>query len=649
MKTLNLLPLLLLLSLPAVVQAQFSFTVNNDGSLNVSHCTNYNAVVVAIPATVNGLAVTSIGVFAFDGCSNLASVTIPDSVTSIGSYAFPDCSRLTSVNIGANVASIGANSFAGCTNLPSVTIPGSVTSIGGYAFSDCNSLTNVTITNGVASIGDYAFVGCTSLPGITIPNSVTNLGFQAFAGLPNLASVVVGSGVPLLIQTFASCPSLTTVTLGSGVTVLNAAFDYDTHLTSVYFQGNAPVEESTSFYGDTQTNLTLYYLFGASGWYEVWGSTFDGYPLSAYLPPSTYTITNGALKLTGYAGSPATLNFPGAYNGHPFTSIGDYAFDGCSNLTSVTIPGSVTNLGKEAFANCPGLTKVYFQGNAPSADSTVFAGDAQAAFYYLLGAAGWSGSTYDGHPLSVYLPAPTYLITNGAITITDYSGSPTVVNIPSAYNGCPVTSIGDYAFYACSNLASVTIPGTVTTVGEGAFWGCTSLTNVTIANGVASIRDYAFVGCTSLPGVTIPASVTSIGETAFYNSTNLTAANFQGNAPPDNGSAFAGDSRATVYYLPGATGWGATFGSRPTALWTLPYPVILGGANGSTNLGVQNNRFGFKVSWATNVPVVVLAATNLAQPVWTPVSTNALTNGTFYFSDPKWTNYPGRFYRLRSP
>jgi hypothetical protein len=96
-------------------------------------------------------------------------------------------------------------------------------------------------------------------------------------------------------------------------------------------------------------------------------------------------------------------------------------------------------------------------------------------------------------------------------------------------------------------------------------------------------------------------------------------------------------------------GWGARFGSRPTALWTLPYPVILSGANGNTNLGVQNNQFGFKVSWATNLSVIVLAATNMANPVWTPVATNALTNGTFYFSDFQWTNYPGRFYRLRSP
>jgi len=111
---------------------------------------------------------------------------------------------------------------------------------------------------------------------------------------------------------------------------------------------------------------------------------------------------------------------------------------------------------------------------------------------------------------------------------------------------------------------------------------------------------------------------------------------------------FSGDTGATVYYLPGTTGWGAAFDSRPTALWALPYPIILTGANGNTNLGVRNNQFGFNVSWATNVPVIVLTATNLAKPVWTPVSTNALANGTCYCNDPQWRNYSGHFYRLRS-
>jgi hypothetical protein len=104
----------------------------------------------------------------------------------------------------------------------------------------------------------------------------------------------------------------------------------------------------------------------------------------------------------------------------------------------------------------------------------------------------------------------------------------------------------------------------------------------------------------------------------------------------------------TVYYLPGTTGWDdfALLTGVPTAPWFLPYPTIL---NFEPNFGVQTNSFGFTISWATNISVVVEACTDLANPDWQPVQTNSLTTGSAYFSDPQWTNYPGRFYRLRSP
>jgi hypothetical protein len=194
----------------------------------------------------------------------------------------------------------------------------------------------------------------------------------------------------------------------------------------------------------------------------------------------------------------------------------------------------------------------------------------------------------------------------------------------------------------------VAIPNAITNIGGNAFCDCSGLTRVTIPDSVTTIGNDAFIGCSGLTSVTMGSSVTSIGTEAFSYCTELAAVYFQGNAPSDNGNAFTKDSIATVYYLPGTMGWGATFGSRPTAFWALAYPVILSGANGNTNLGVRNQQFGFNVSWDANVQVIVLAATNLAKPDWTPVSTNALANGTFYFNDPQWTNYPRRFYRLRS-
>ena len=100
----------------------------------------------------------------------------------------------------------------------------------------------------------------------------------------------------------------------------------------------------------------------------------------------------------------------------------------------------------------------------------------------------------------------------------------------------------------------------------------------------------------------------------------------------------------TVYYLPGTTGWGTTFGGRPTVLWN---PQV---QTSDASFGVRTNRFGFTITWASEQLVIVVeACTNLANPVWSPVGTNTLTGGSSYFSDPQWTNYPARFYRLRSP
>ena len=116
------------------------------------------------------------------------SITIPNSFTSIGSYAFSGCTGLTSITIPNSVTSIDSRAFYGCTGLTSITIPNSVTSIGDYAFLRCTGLTSITIPNSVTSIGDYAFEGCTGLTSITIPASVTSIGSSAFSSCTGLTS-----------------------------------------------------------------------------------------------------------------------------------------------------------------------------------------------------------------------------------------------------------------------------------------------------------------------------------------------------------------------------------------------------------------------------------------------------------------------------
>jgi len=200
-------------------------------------------------------------------------------------------------------------------------------------------------------------------------------------------------------------------------------------------------------------------------------------------------------------------------------------------------------------------------------------------------------------------------------------------------------------FDSCSSLTSAAIGNGGIIIGDAAFEDCTNLTSVTIPGSVTSIGINAFELCASLTSVTIPNSVRSIGLDAFAQCGDLKSVYFGGNAPIADPNAFYLDN-ATAYYLPGTTGWDANFYGLPTALWTLPYPLIL---TGSSAAGVQSSGFSFNVSWATNLSVVVEACTNLANPVWSAVATNTLTGGTSHFSDAQSSNYPARFYRLRSP
>lgn len=276
-------------------------------------------------------------------------------------------------------------------------------------------------------------------------------------------------------------------------------------------------------------------------------------------------------------------------------------------------------------------------------------------------------------PLLVLLTLPAvvqaqyiYTTNSGTITITVYTGPGGAVTIPDTINGMPVTRIGQQAFDNYTSLTSVTIPNSVTTIGAGAFADCFNLTRVTIGNSVSSIGLVAFSECHSLTCVTIPDGVTSIkggtfesclslvqvtigksvtnfADYVFSNCESLTGVYFKGNAPSVGSSVFDGADNATVYYLPGATGWGATFGGRPTELWK---PVA---QTSNASFGMRTNQFGFNIAWASGQVVVVEACTSLANPVWSPLQTNTLTSDSLYFSDPQWTNDPARFYRVRSP
>ena len=205
------------------------------------------------------------------------------------------------------------------------------------------------------------------------------------------------------------------------------------------------------------------------------------------------------------------------------------------------------------------------------------------------------------------------------ITITGYNGTGGNVIVPDSINGLPVSALGTRAFDACTNVTSVALGTNITSIGSEAFYGCSGLVSISF-----------------------PADVTNYSLEAVIGCTNLLAVYFQGHPPVDHWPAapgvFVNDFGATLYYLQGTRGWHSSLDGLPTALW-LPHV--------QTSC-VQTNQFGFNINWAGGQTVVVEACTNLVNPAWTPIATNTLTGSSSWFSDPQWTNYPGRFYRLIS-
>jgi hypothetical protein len=204
-------PLLLLLifAVPAVAQAQFTYSISN-GAVSI---TDYVGVddVVTIPSTIEGLPVVSIRGQAFSH-TDVTSVTIPNSVTIIGDDAFNGCDRLTSVAIGSSVTSIGARAFSDCDLLTNVSIPNGVTVIGDSAFRGCQKLSTVELPSGLTYIGNSAFERCRELKGIIIPEGVIEIGEHALSDCRSLTDVALPNSVTSVSWgLFSYCQSLTNV------------------------------------------------------------------------------------------------------------------------------------------------------------------------------------------------------------------------------------------------------------------------------------------------------------------------------------------------------------------------------------------------------------------------------------------------------
>jgi BspA type Leucine rich repeat region (6 copies) len=382
-----------------------------------------------------------------------------------------------------------------------------------------------------------------------------------------------------------------------------------------------------------------------------------------------YATNNNEITITEYYCSSNTVVIPDTINGLPVTSIGDGAFSYCPNLTSLLIPTSVTDIGYEAFAGSTNLTvTIYGDGTIIGSDPFSYRDDLTSVVISN-GVTGIEGYAFYSCPNLTSLLIPTSVTGIGSfafygctnLTVTIYGDGAIIGSNPFSYrddltsvvisNG--ITVIGGYAFYSCPNLTSLLIPTSVASIGSYAFYGCTSLKAITVDanNSVYSSVDGVLFNKSQTMLIqypagkagsyAIPSGVTDIGSDAFAWCANLTAVYFLGNAPSggSDSSLFAFDNIAAVYYLPGTTGWGSTFGGLPAVSWNPQ----------AQDLGVQANQFGFTITGSSNLVVVVEACTNLANAVWIPLATNTLTGGTSQFSDPQWANYPSRFYRFRAP
>ena len=441
--------------------------------------------------------VTSIGSYAFAYCSSLTSITIPDSVTTIGSYAFYGCTGLTSVTIPSSVTSIGDYAFRDCTGLTSVTIPDSVTSIGDYAFYGCTGLTSITIPDSVTSIGNYTFYRCNGLTSITIPDSVTSIGEYAFYNCSSLTNVTIPDSVTNIgDHAFYNCSSLTSITIPDSVTSIgNFAFYDCTCLKELTMPCSAKIYNSHTFYNCT--NIEKVTLTKGTGKMQNYGKDSSGSATNTYYQYTPWYISRNNFK---------TLVIEDG-----ITSIGSYAFSGCTGLTKTTIPDSVTSIGSDAFSGCTGLTSITIPDSVTSIGDNAFYGCGTIIYP---GTA--SGSPWGADVRYSIIDNGFAYNDNEKTQLAKYLGNESVVVIPDG-----VTSIGSSSFRGYTGLTSITIPDSVTNIGNYAFYGCTGLTRITIPDSVTSIGDFAFSVCTGLTSITIPDSVTNIDGYAFYSCTEL--------------------------------------------------------------------------------------------------------------------------------
>ena len=454
--------------------------------------------------------------------ASITSVTIANGVTSIGGCAF-NCANLTTVTIPPSITSIGGNAFYGCNAMESLYITDlaawcninfgteysspfcrniySSNKGGGNLYVNNTKVTTLTIPNGITSIPAFAFGGWA---GTSIQfNQATNINLRAFNGCQGLTSVTIPEGVTKIgNDAFAYCANLQSITIPASVTSMGSEVLYNcSSLTDIYvsWTANVPSWPSNFTNKSPQSSITLHVPCGsgdlyraANGWkdYTMQGSGTSNYTLTVKANNSAM----GTVKIDDDAAGATVSKSIHCEDTHTITATST----GCHHFTQWN-DGNTENPRKIGISSNKTYTATFAEG---------------------------LGSGTCGTDLTWYLNCDGVLTISGTSAMNNYSSTtmPWYTrrnDVKQVFINPGVTNIGQYAFYNCINLTSVSIPSSVTTIKPYAFQGCSSLSSVTIPSGVTTINYYAFRNCTSLTSVTIPSSVTSLGDETFYN-TGLT-------------------------------------------------------------------------------------------------------------------------------
>ena len=352
----------------------------------------------SIKAVVVESGVTSVGEYAFEGCPNLASITLPEGLKTIGQNAFNNCDKLKNLTVPAGVV-LGTSAFSGCDALTTINL-GSEVRIGNYAFSQCSSLANVALAEGIQSIGSYAFYNCDRLGSISIPESMESIGENAFRHCDMLTDVTIQEGLEIIgAGAFASCYQLDGIVLPNSLTMLG-------------------------------TNA-----FGKNG--------YDEYPYNRgcvnlstiVLSEALESIPSNCFDQSGLT----EINIP-----EGVTTIGASAFNTNASLTTVALPSTMEEIASGAFSGCSSLTDVYYAGTQAQAEEILIGTNNT-----YLSSATWhcTGNTEPPEP-----PQPDPILTLPSFLTTIESEAFSGVAAKEIIIPDSVDVIESYAFANCNNL-----------------------------------------------------------------------------------------------------------------------------------------------------------------------------------------------------